>query len=221
MSLKVGHKGEAVKALQSQLCALGYRLAEDGIFGYNTLQAVRDFQKQKQLKVDGVAGPCTMAQVMLALGTLRIPETPHYQMSEFISAKDAETVRNGIPFIYYENLQTLMNRLEILRERIGGQPLVIRSGYRSPDYNKKVGGAGGSQHQFARAADIYVRDYAISTYELAQHIMADDALKRLFGGIGLGSVKNVHVDIRAVKNAEKPTLWWYGSKSWGAWERAT
>jgi len=220
MSLRIGHKGETVKTLQNQLNGLGYSLTEDGVFGYTTLLAVRDFQKQKGLTPDGIVGAGTMAQVLLVLGTIKKPETEHFKMSDFISPADADTEKSGIPYACFENLQTLMEQLEKVRKKLNGHDLVIRSGYRSPRFNRVVGGAGGSMHVFAKAADIFVRNYVLTACELGQLIMADASLKSLFGGIGLGSTKNVHVDIRAVNDPKKPVIWWYQSKNWKDWERA-
>lgn len=47
----------------------------------------------------------------------------------------------------------LLDVLETLRA-ITGQPLQIVSGYRSPTYNRRVGGAAKSQHLYGRAADV-------------------------------------------------------------------
>ncbi|MEX1307124.1 MAG: peptidoglycan-binding protein [Eubacteriales bacterium] len=220
MSIRIGHKGAEVKKLQNQLSSLGYSIDADGVFGYTTLQAVRQFQMQMKLKADGIVGAGTMAKIQLALGTLKTPQTEHFKMAAFIDPADTEATKNGIPYLYYENLQVLMERLEAIQNKLGENALVIRSGYRSPRYNRRVGGAKHSQHLFAKAADIYVKDYALSAYELGSLIMSDETLISLFGGLGLGSVKNVHVDIRMVKKAGKPTIWWYGNKNWKDWGRA-
>jgi len=59
-TLRVGSRGEAVKALQTRLNALGFNAGEvDGIFGSKTLLAVQNFQKSKGLKPDGIVGPQT------------------------------------------------------------------------------------------------------------------------------------------------------------------
>ena len=52
-----------------------------------------------------------------------------------------------------ENLKRLCGWLEVLREQVG-HSIVINSGYRSPQLNKKVGGAPTSNHLTGCAADI-------------------------------------------------------------------
>ncbi|GGE49711.1 hypothetical protein GCM10011391_30610 [Pullulanibacillus camelliae] len=60
--LEKGDHGQAVKDLQSRLNALGYKTGGvDGIFGNNTLKAVKAFQTDQGLHADGVVGPNTRA----------------------------------------------------------------------------------------------------------------------------------------------------------------
>lgn len=63
--LTVGDKGDAVKTLQTKLNKVGYKLTVDGIYGDNTLKAVKSFQDKykKELEVDGVAGKNTIAKL--------------------------------------------------------------------------------------------------------------------------------------------------------------
>ena len=76
-----------------------------------------------------------------------------------------------------------------------GVPIVISSGYRTPAYNKKIGGAANSYHTRGQAADIYARDRKKSISEIARFAQA----------IGVpGIEKNedgnyVHVDVRTKK----------------------
>ncbi|KYG30604.1 peptidoglycan-binding protein [Alkalihalobacillus trypoxylicola] len=59
--LRNGSRGGAVTTLQNQLSSQGYyKISIDGIYGNGTAQAVRNFQKDHNLTVDGIAGPQTM-----------------------------------------------------------------------------------------------------------------------------------------------------------------
>lgn len=58
-SIKYGSNGSAVKTLQEKLVALGYSVGScgaDGIFGNDTLEAVKAYQKANGLTVDGIVG---------------------------------------------------------------------------------------------------------------------------------------------------------------------
>ena len=57
--LRKGDRGESVKQLQSKLRDRGYTVAVDGIFGAKTLEAVKAYQADHGLTVDGVAGKKT------------------------------------------------------------------------------------------------------------------------------------------------------------------
>ncbi|WP_177344654.1 L,D-transpeptidase family protein [Evansella clarkii] len=59
-TLKQGSRGESVKELQKNLNTLGYNPnGIDGVFGPGTASAVKKFQKDNKLTVDGVAGTKT------------------------------------------------------------------------------------------------------------------------------------------------------------------
>lgn len=75
-----------------------------------------------------------------------------------------------------------------------GKPVTINSGYRTPTYNKKVGGAAYSQHLYGTAADIVVRGVAPKTVAAYAEILLPNK-----GGIGIYS-SFVHVDVREVKS---------------------
>jgi peptidoglycan hydrolase-like protein with peptidoglycan-binding domain len=54
---------EYVTYLQQNLNKNGAKLKIDGLFGKNTQQAVRNFQTQKGITVDGIVGPQTWSQL--------------------------------------------------------------------------------------------------------------------------------------------------------------
>ena len=69
-ALSKGVKGPRTTALQSKLKALGYDPGPaDGLFGEKTEAAVKKFQSDKKLQIDGVAGPQTLSAVDSACKT--------------------------------------------------------------------------------------------------------------------------------------------------------
>jgi len=84
----------------------------------------------------------------------------------------------------------LIQILEAIREK-AGKPLKINSGYRSPAYNKKVGGSPNSQHLLSKAADIVIAGMTPS--EVAK-------IAESCGATGIGVYKTfTHVDVRPSK----------------------
>lgn len=70
-TLRRGSSGMDVSTMQTYLTALGYHCGDkgvDGVFGVDTRAAVRAFQKDYNLKVDGICGPKTWAALIAALG---------------------------------------------------------------------------------------------------------------------------------------------------------
>ena len=66
--LRIGSRGEQVRLLQNRLKQAGYHTgAVDGIYGPQTAESVRRFQKAKGLLVDGIAGK----QTLTALNNLK------------------------------------------------------------------------------------------------------------------------------------------------------
>ena len=58
---KYGPRGDEVRQIQTKLKRWGYYNGNvDGIFGSQTLEAVKYFQRKNGLKVDGIAGPETL-----------------------------------------------------------------------------------------------------------------------------------------------------------------
>ena len=58
---KYGSRGEEVRQIQTKLKRWGYYNGNiDGIYGSQTLEAVKYFQRKNGLTVDGIAGPATL-----------------------------------------------------------------------------------------------------------------------------------------------------------------
>lgn len=60
---KYGDKGEDVRYIQQCLVKHGADIKADGIFGTWTQKAVKEFQKKRKLKVDGIVGPITLGEL--------------------------------------------------------------------------------------------------------------------------------------------------------------
>ena len=76
-SLKLGSQGEDVRTVQRKLKELGfYKGSVDGDFGEGTETAVKAFQKQYGLTVDGKVGPNTLAKLVSARQTAKPAVTP-------------------------------------------------------------------------------------------------------------------------------------------------
>ncbi len=76
-SLKKGSQGQDVRTVQKKLKELGFYKGEvDGDFGEATEKAVKAFQKQYKLEVDGKVGSNTMAKLMNAKQTAKPTASP-------------------------------------------------------------------------------------------------------------------------------------------------
>ena len=90
------------------------------------------------------------------------------------------------------NVRVLALNLQVLRDYIN-ESLTILSGYRTPTWNKKVGGATKSMHLEAKAGDLTTRTY--TPKEL--HAIIESLIKSgdmQDGGLGLYS-SFVHYDV--------------------------
>ena len=80
--------------------------------------------------------------------------SPHFTLGEMTTSNHKE-VYNIPSHEAIANLKRLCGWLEVLRERYG-EPIHINSGYRSPQLNRKIGGAANSNHLTGCAVDIRV-----------------------------------------------------------------
>lgn len=116
--------------------------------------------------------------------------SPYFDSDEFACHDGTE-----IPPELMQNLQTLVALLDPIRVK-WGEPIVVISGYRTPEYNRRVGGAAKSTHMEALAADIRTaRGFKVR--EMHDFILTLHGLGELplLGGLGLYKGW-VHVDCR-------------------------
>ncbi|WP_413166772.1 peptidoglycan-binding domain-containing protein [Capilliphycus salinus ALCB114379] len=88
--LQLGKTGNDVNYLQSRLNLLGANLRIDGIFGYDTEVAVKKFQRDNDLAVDGIVGTLTW-RVLLEITTAPI-ENPDSDFPILKAGNSGESV---------------------------------------------------------------------------------------------------------------------------------
>ena len=113
--------------------------------------------------------------------------TKHFKVKEFACKDGSQVV--FIDDYLYTILDILRNKLE--------KPVIITSGYRTPEWNKKCNGAKYSYHMRGMAADIRVD--GISAKELAKKL--DEIVPNECGIIVYSTW--VHFDVRKGKKYRK------------------
>lgn len=117
--------------------------------------------------------------------------TTNFNINEF-ACKDGTPV----PDEFECNVIVLANNLQVLRDYLN-EPIHINSGYRTPEYNKKVGGKPASKHMVAQAADITVKSKTPKQLAvIIEKLIAEGKMKQ--GGLGTYPGFN-HYDVRGNK----------------------
>jgi uncharacterized protein YcbK (DUF882 family) len=107
--------------------------------------------------------------------------SPNFSLHEFQCKDGSQLVKID---------ERLLVLLQHLRDKVQ-KPISIVSGYRTPEYNKKIGGAPKSQHMAGTAADIKID--GLTPKEVAK-------LAEEIGFDGIGAYKTfTHVDVRGFK----------------------
>ena len=133
----------------------------------------------------------------------------HFMLGEMTRSNSYPEIYNVPSHEAIANLTNLCKWLEILRER-AGVPIIINSGYRSPQLNKKIGGVPTSNHLTGCAVDIRVSgmeqliryaaillDYADETHQEFDELLIE---KNRHGAIWL------HFAVRPSNNRRKVSL---------------
>lgn len=120
--------------------------------------------------------------------TIKDKISPHFYMNEVACRDRNRTLPTGAALASAERVAELMERI---RQFFGNLPITVNSWYRTPEYNKQVGGAKNSQHVLGRAVDFTVQ--GIKPAEVQKRLAA--VVKELGIG-GLGRYDSfTHVDI--------------------------
>ena len=83
--------------------------------------------------------------------------SPHFTLGELTKSSSHPDIYNVPTHEAIANLKRVCEWLEVLRKRYNA-PIIINSGYRSPQLNKKIGGVANSNHLTGCAVDIRVEN---------------------------------------------------------------
>lgn len=193
-----------VKQIQCLLTYLGYSPGTiDGIDGRNTQGAIRAFQADYGLTVDGIAGAATQKMLIGAIaGTAAKVEKP-----ESSDTSKAGTFWDDIQYFTraefrcpcgrcggfpVEPQESMVRTVDKIRRRLGVPISIVDgggSGVRCAAHNAEVGGVANSQHLYGLAADLHGAVSPGQMKAVAEEVMGHT------GGIGVYRW-GIHVDTR-------------------------
>ena len=192
-----------MKQIQCLLTYLGYSPgAIDGADGRNTQAAIRDFQADYGLTVDGISGATTQKMLIGAIaGTAVKVDKPAS------STPKTETFWDEIMYFKREEFrcpcgkcggfpvepqESMVCTVDEIRRRLGVPVSVVDgggSGVRCAAHNAEVGGVANSQHLCGLAADLHSAASPAEMKAVAEEVLGHT------GGIGLYGW-GIHVDTR-------------------------
>jgi peptidoglycan hydrolase-like protein with peptidoglycan-binding domain len=104
--LSLGKQGSGVMQIQDILASVGFNLPKsmsrrgaDGIFGAETEQVVKEFQKSRGLKADGIVGPKTLdalEQVIIEKPFLEAPDPAQETALNFFDASAPKNLKRSV-----------------------------------------------------------------------------------------------------------------------------
>ena len=185
-----------IMQIQCLLTYLGYFPGSiDGVDGRNTQGAIRAFQADYGLTVDGIPGAATQKMLIGAIaGTAVRVEKPErsdapttgtfwddirYFTREEFRCQCGGKYCNGFPA---EPAEETVRMADEIRRR-AGVPLNVNSGVRCKRHNAEVGGVSNSLHTTGQAVDLSGAISPEKLYAIAQEVQAEKIPRR--GGLGL------------------------------------
>lgn len=219
--LRKGSHGGDVRALEIRVggwfpSARRKRLRIDRFFGARTVRAVKHFQRHYGLTVDGIAGPQTFRKIAsLESGD---GSTAHFDWMEFRQKRNRRCSRRANSFAgtfrggrmgkrrVHRNVKRMMWRLEAMRAKAEGRPVLITSGFRSVPYNRCVGGGRLSQHLYGLGVDINIKGVSPGRERrIARR-------SQIHGIVCSASYRHNHLDLRIENQKLRRIRYWWWPK---------
>ena len=190
-----------VKQIQCLLTYLGYSPGTiDGIEGRNTQGAIRAFQADYGLTVDGIFGIGTEARIREVVASGEPPQDTQGPEGGADWWKDIRYFKRaefrcpcgrcgGFPV---EPQESMVRTVDEIRHRLGVPVSIVDgggSGVRCAAHNAEVGGVANSQHLYGLAADLHSAASPAEMKAVAEEVLGHT------GGIGLYGW-GIHVDTR-------------------------
>lgn len=165
----------------------------DGIHGSMTAEALSGWLDT--LGADQINPPSGSFEELVESWGLR-----HFTASELL-AKGASNGRLNLntdpPKNLWENIKAAAKAADEARQRFGSG-IIIASAYRSPAYNKAVGGASASYHMQFRALDLVPTNGDVARLH---RILSTLRKEGYTGANGIGKYKSFcHIDNAAIRN---------------------
>lgn len=178
-----------------------------------TVALCREYGDAVQLMALIERGRASLVTVVSAIpasdGSQRLSD--HFTLAELtVSAAAARKgLDNTPPPEIVDQLILTADRMEKVRELLGGHPIRVTSGYRSPAVNRAVGGSATSAHRTGHAVDFTCPGFGTPAQvaaHLAKHLTGFDQIIEEFG-------QWVHVGFGPGQRGEKLTARKVGGKT--------
>lgn len=196
-----GSSGDGVRNLQMQLNQNGANITVDGIYGSATENAVRNYQRQKGLSVDGIAGNQTLSALSgggaSSAPAASAPKSAAQQLAEFTATQpkayqsnyqsqiDAllQQIQNREPFqydfasdpLYQQYAQRYQDQGKLAMQDTMGQAASLTGGYGN-SYAQSVGQQ--QYNQYLKGLNDVIPDLRDSAYQMYEN-EGDDMERRL------------------------------------------
>lgn len=169
---------------QCLLCFLGYyNGAIDGIWGEKSRKAVENFQRNRNLTVDGICGPVTETALLEAIIQDPWEDIRYFTPAEF--ACKCGGFCDGYPAAMDPRVVKIADRA---RAHFGSPGTVV-SGLRCQVHNRNVGGVANSRHMAGKAIDLRIQ--GVSAQRLLDYLETEPEVRYSYAI----NDTNVHLDV--------------------------